>query len=70
MKCPLKRREQFYGSLPLPDIDDSCLKEDCAWWDMTAQQCSELTKARRLDLIAAKLTEIESKMPHESQFRK
>lgn len=70
MKCPLKQRERFYGSLPLPDIDDDCFKEECAWWDGHGGFCSVLKISRYLEAIGIDLERLTDKMPHAGPFTK
>jgi len=70
MKCPLLEM----GWLADTDNSDSCsrdcLKEECAWWDHKHGVCTVKVIKKALVDLTEILANIQTKTPHEGQFRK
>ena len=58
MKCPI-REVSVYDEERVHHWEPAdCLKEECAWWDRTAEKCVVLQLAFELDDVHCQLTEV------------
>jgi len=67
MKCPLFRAVNITSEFDSNWTGDDCLKEECAWWDRTAEKCVMLQLAFELDEVHTSIEELVNKMHHEEQ---
>ena len=58
MKCPVMSQPYESGEYQSKWHGIDCLKEECAWWDRTAEKCAVLQLAFELDDVHCQLTEI------------
>jgi len=70
MKCPLSFRTMYATEPGVTIFGGDCLKEECAWWDKEDSCCCVYAIPLGLLHIWKKLIEMETKMPHEEQFRR
>jgi len=58
MKCPLRmtKDEEVSGRHWL--VADDCIKEECAWWNSTYEECDPTGFMHDLERIADELAEI------------
>ncbi|GAI74011.1 unnamed protein product [marine sediment metagenome] len=70
MKCPLSITGELTADKEFIGAAADCLKEECAWWDRTAEKCVVLQLAFEIDKVSDRLERIWDKMPHERQFRR
>jgi len=67
MNCPkyVAAALSFQGFIG--EIDVTCDREECAWWDKLKKECAILRIATTLDVIGGVLNGIKSDMPSEWQ---
>jgi len=70
MKCPILSAPTSRTAFTEHFADIECLKDECAWWDESAEYCAILGIELKLGAIMSCVGEIMLKMPHEEQFRK
>lgn len=70
MKCPKFHAALINDFQRCKDGDDDCLKEECACWSESCKMCSMTALSSDIGFIAGVLQNIETKMPHENQFRR
>jgi len=70
MKCPLLQVAWMVNNKTESHEVFDCLKEECAWWDKTAENCVVLQLAFELDEVHCWLEKLADKMPHEEQFKR
>lgn len=63
MKCPLLSIEQTREIGLRSEILEDCLKEGCAWWDLTAMKCAVLQLAFEIDKVYGELERLADQMP-------
>jgi len=51
MKCPLMNWESLHVMKTSTHEVADCLKEECAWWDRTADRCVVLQLAFEIDEV-------------------
>ncbi len=64
MKCPLLTAGFLGKEKWKEEVNIDCLKEECAWWDRTAEKCAVLQLAFELDDVHCQLEEVANKMTH------
>jgi len=69
MKCPLFRAANIIEEFDPNWTGDSCLGEECAWWDKDRKQCCELSKIGAMVAQNSILAEIADKIPFELKPR-
>jgi len=70
MKCPFRPKYKRFLCWRWVIGCEDCLKEECAWWNKTQEECNLVTIAVELFNVSSYLNDIRDKMPHELQFRK
>jgi len=70
MKCPMLTMYAATSDYPESYQDRDCLKEECAWWDSTNNNCAVLQLSKSIYYAGTHIAQMEIKMPHEGQFRK
>ena len=65
MKCPLLSIACAASQMPVSQLADECLKEECAWWDQGGQTCVTLSINFDLWLLAGAVGIVADKMPPE-----
>ena len=63
MKCPLFTMKSPVISQSQTLLQVECLKQDCAWWNKTSEQCIFPELINLLIAIGNVLGKIESKLP-------
>lgn len=70
MKCPLCLTIKVYQDNTTMERLGDCLQGECAWWNRFTLECAIPMLALELNHLREYIHRIESKMPHEAQFRK
>jgi len=65
MKCPLQLMGQYVIILSNLGSACECLKEECAWWGNTSQQCAIPRLANELYSLVEVMEEIRDYSPSE-----
>lgn len=68
MKCPFLSVACATSQLPLDEVTDECLKEECAWWSRRDERCLALSISGSLYGISQELSQLTALMPTYRQF--
>ena len=65
MKCPQFIMASLHLRNDITNPDTDCIKEVCAWWSASEQQCAAMIVAANLAGLVAIGDRLLDKMPHE-----
>jgi len=70
MRCPMTYRSMYTTGPGIQLLGAECIKEKCAWWNKTMEECNLVTIAVGLFDISIALDKIQREMPQWRQFGK
>lgn len=64
MKCPLLTAGMYADPTVKGDMGAECYKEECAWWNITNNECAILQLSKSIYYMGVEIAAIEQKMPY------